>query len=265
LIEHRGDNEDMEGGVGAQLREARVQRGIDLAEIAASTKIQVRFLAAIENEEWGLLPGEFYARSFVGAYAAHLGLDAARVVEELRSAPSLAATADRAPRVDPAPPQRVRSGHRRRLSPRLLAAIATLGLAAVLAVTVLLSPGGDSTGPSSPSRTDSDRQHLTPSPSAGSPRPAVASLMLTATAEVWVCLIDERGRVLIDGQILDPGTEAGPYRSDGFTVSLGNGAVAIRVAGHAASIPPTPNPIGFSIDSHGALRQLPEGERPTCT
>ena len=92
-----------------------------------------------------------------------------------------------------------------------------------------------------------------------------ASLTLTATAEVWVCLLDARGQALIDGQILGPGAQEGPYRSGGFTVSLGNGAVTMSVAGRAASIPPTPNPIGFAIDRHGTMRELPEAERPTCT
>jgi cytoskeleton protein RodZ len=255
----------MDGGVGAKLREARVQRGLDLAEVEAATKIQVRFLAAIENEEWGLLPGEFYARSFIRAYSAHLGLDDI-VVEEFQHAPGPSASSERLPRIDPAPPQEAHSGRRRRLSSRLLAAVATVGLAAVAMALVLSSLGGDSTGPPlSGHRGNADRQQVSPSPAGQSPKRGTgASLTLTATAEVWVCLVDERGQALIDGQILGPGSEEGPYRSDSFTLSLGNGAVTMDVEGQAASIPPTPNPIGFAIDRHGALHQLSEGERPTC-
>jgi cytoskeleton protein RodZ len=253
----------MDGGVGARLREARVQRGLDLAEVEAATKIRARFLRAIESEEWNVLPGEFYARSFVRAYAAHLGLDEAEVEDELRGAAGAGTSADRSPQIDPPPPRRAQSVRRGRLLPRLLVAIATVGLVAVLGAAVLSSPGGDSTGPSpTGNRSGGDRRHVAPSPSA---QGTGASLTLTATAEVWVCLLDGRGRALIDGQILDPGAEVGPYRSGSFTVSLGNGAVTMRVAGRPASIPPTPNPIGFSIDRHGAMRELPETERPTCT
>jgi cytoskeleton protein RodZ len=256
----------MDGGVGARLREARVQRGLDLAEVAAATKIQARFLEAIENEEWDLLPGEFYARSFIRVYAAQLGLDDVGAAE-LRAASTPAATAERLPHIDPAPPQEARSVRRRRISPRTLAAIAVLGVAAVLLAVVVSSEPGDSTAPPlTGHRGDGDRQQVGLNPAGQPPgQGAGASLTLTATAEVWVCLLDGQGQALIDGQILAPGSEQGPYRSGSFTVSLGNGAVTVSVGGQAASIPPTPNPIGFAIDRHGALRQLSEAERPTCT
>ncbi len=253
-------------GVGARLREARLQRGLDLAEVAAATKIQVRFLRAIENEEWELLPGEFYARSFVRGYAAQLDLEG-EVAAGLGDISGPAASAERLPHVDPAPPQEAHSVRRHRLSPRLLAAILTAGLVALLIGVEVSNLGGDSTGPP-PNRHPggADRQHNGLGSARQSPgQETGASLTLTATAEVWVCLIDERGRALIDGQILGPGSEAGPYRSGGFTVSLGNGAVEMSVEGRAASIPATPNPIGFAIDRHGALRELPETQRPTCT
>jgi transcriptional regulator with XRE-family HTH domain len=255
----------MEGDVGARLREARVQRGLDLAEVAAATKIQARFLGAIENEEWDLLPGEFYARSFIRGYATYLGVDDGGFAEEPRGPSGPAESAERLPHIDPAPPQPARSHRRRRPSPRLLAAIAAAGLAAVLAAAVLSSLGGDSTGSPAEHRHGGGQQ-AGASPSARSAAQGTGAILtLTATAEVWVCLLDVRGRALIDGQILDPGSRAGPYRSGGFTVSLGNGAVTMSVEGRPASIPATPNPIGFAIDRHGTLRELSEGERPTCT
>jgi transcriptional regulator with XRE-family HTH domain len=253
----------MDGGVGARLREARVQRGLDLADVAVATKIQARFLAAIENEEWDLLPGEFYARSFIRGYAAHLEVDDDGFAEELRDASMPAGPAQRLPHIDPAPPQPARSHRPRRPSPRLLAAIVAAGLAAVLAAAVLSSLGGDSTGSPAGRRGGGQQAGANPSKPSAS-RGTGAVLTLTATAEVWVCLLDQRGRALIDGQILGPGSEAGPYRSGGFTVSLGNGAVTMSVEGRPASIPATPNPIGFAIDRHGALRELAETERPTC-
>jgi cytoskeleton protein RodZ len=256
----------MDGGVGPRLREVRVQRGLDLAEVEASTKIQARFLDAIEAEEWSLLPGEPYARSFVRTYASHLGLDGAEAVAQLPGAAGFGGAADRSPRVDPAPPQLAHSLPRSRLSPRRLATIVVLGLAAVLVAIGLSSLDGGST-PSSQTRNRGGGEggRLAPGTS-GQPtkRAAGATLALTATAEVWVCLLDRRGRALIDGQILEAGTEAGPYRSGGFTVSLGNGAVKMTVGGRAADIPPTADPIGFAIDRGGALRQLSEAERPTC-
>ena len=60
-----------------------MRRKIDLTEVEAATKIRVRYLRAIENEDWDLLPGDAYARGFVRTYAAYLGLDAERLADEL--------------------------------------------------------------------------------------------------------------------------------------------------------------------------------------
>ncbi len=94
--------------------------------------------------------------------------------------------------------------------------------------------------------------------------PHTVSVRLAANAEVWVCLLDASGKRLIDGQILDAGTQEGPFHSGSFTISFGNGEVSMKIDGQQASIPATASPIGYSIDSSGKLKQLPEGERPTC-
>ena len=72
----------MASGVGDTLREAREQRGVEIEEVAASTKIQPRLLRAIEAEDWDALPGDFYASRFITTYAQYLGLDAAALVAD---------------------------------------------------------------------------------------------------------------------------------------------------------------------------------------
>jgi cytoskeleton protein RodZ len=57
-------------------------RGVTLEEIAAATKISVRFLKAIEAEEFSKVPGGIFTRSFIRAYAKYLGLDEERVLAE---------------------------------------------------------------------------------------------------------------------------------------------------------------------------------------
>jgi hypothetical protein len=90
------------------------------------------------------------------------------------------------------------------------------------------------------------------------------SVRLSANAEVWVCLLAASGRHLVDGQILETGAVEGPFHSGSFTVSFGNGEVAMLIDGKEAEIPATSSPIGYSIDSSGAMTQLSEAERPTC-
>jgi len=90
-------------------------------------------------------------------------------------------------------------------------------------------------------------------------------MRLSATAEVWVCVLDAKGTHLVDGQILDAGAKEGPFRSDSFTVAFGNGEVALMIDGKQANIPATSSPVGYSIDGSGALTELSESERPSCT
>src|SRR3954466_4461986 len=62
--------------IGETLREARMRAKIDVAEVEAVTKIRAKYLRALENEEWGLLPGPSFARTFLRTYAEYLELDA---------------------------------------------------------------------------------------------------------------------------------------------------------------------------------------------
>ena len=57
---------------------------IDVSEIEAQTKIRAKYLRALENEEWDLLPGPTYVKSFLRTYAEALGLDAKLLLEEYR-------------------------------------------------------------------------------------------------------------------------------------------------------------------------------------
>src|SRR5262249_37718635 len=60
---------------GANFKKARESKGISLDRVAAETRISTRFLLAIENEEFHLLPGGIFNRGFVRAYAERVGLD----------------------------------------------------------------------------------------------------------------------------------------------------------------------------------------------
>jgi cytoskeleton protein RodZ len=71
---------------GENLRREREMRGVSLEEISSATKISMRFLEAIEREEFSKLPGGIFSRSFIRTYARYLGLDEERVVAEYQLA-----------------------------------------------------------------------------------------------------------------------------------------------------------------------------------
>ena len=70
--------------IGDQLRETRMRNRIDITEVEAATKIRAKYLRALENEEWDLLPGPTFVKTFLRTYADYLGLDARMLVEEYR-------------------------------------------------------------------------------------------------------------------------------------------------------------------------------------
>jgi Helix-turn-helix domain len=256
----------MDHGVGRTLQAARRRRRVGLAQVEATTKIRARYLRALENEEWDVLPGEAYARGFIRTYADYLGLDGARLAADRRGEIGAGRPEEGVPRIEPAPIQANAPRRSRRVSPRVLAAIVATALVVVLVGLGLFRGGGSAPAPAGHPRHSGHRQEG----SAGGSSPARSaakglSLSLAATAEVWVCLLDSGGRPLVDGQILESGAEAGPFRSGSFTVSLGNGEVSMTVNGQQASIPATPSPVGYAIGAGGRMRELSEGERPSCT
>src|SRR5579862_4524791 len=70
--------------IGSRLREARMRAKIDISEVELRTKIRAKYLRAIENEEWDLLPGDVFAKSFLRTYGEYLGLDTRQLIDEYK-------------------------------------------------------------------------------------------------------------------------------------------------------------------------------------
>ncbi|QJA06504.1 helix-turn-helix domain-containing protein [Thermosulfurimonas marina] len=71
-------------GLGEYLRKMREAQGKTLAEIAEETKINCRYLEALEKEAWEELPAEVFVRGYLRAYALALGLDPEDVLRRYR-------------------------------------------------------------------------------------------------------------------------------------------------------------------------------------
>jgi hypothetical protein len=95
------------------------------------------------------------------------------------------------------------------------------------------------------------------------PRPSEVSLELTSTGTVWVCLVDERGRALVNGVTLLPGERQGPFRARAFKVTLGNGEVGLEVDGRAVQVPQLAELLSYQITPQ-AVRELNPAARPIC-
>ncbi len=84
-IDIEPDNELPLEGVGRRLRRAREEKGLSLAQVAASTRISERHLQLIEQDQFSELPARTYVFGFSRTYARALGLDEAEIVASLRA------------------------------------------------------------------------------------------------------------------------------------------------------------------------------------
>jgi hypothetical protein len=247
-------------GIGNTLRDARNRRKIDLSDVEDAIKIRVRFLRALENEEWDVLPGDIYVRAFIKTYASYLGLDGERLAEDYRQSTGDGAPADRPPpRVEPALSAR-RSLGRSRIGGRILVVVVVAALIGILVAIGIAGGGGNSSGKKS--NASAKKGHAKGAQAKAAARGVAVSL--EATDEVWVCLLDANEEPVINGQILAAGEQEGPFHSKGFSVAFGNGSVEMEIDGSPAHLPESSSPIGFAVDENGRLTELKEGERPEC-
>jgi cytoskeletal protein RodZ len=71
--------------IGNSLREARLRQGYELPRVEADTKVRAKYLRALEEEHFEVLPGETYVKGFLRTYAEYLGLDGQLYVDEFNS------------------------------------------------------------------------------------------------------------------------------------------------------------------------------------
>jgi cytoskeletal protein RodZ len=256
--------------IGAKLREARMRERIDVSEIEAQTKIRAKYLRALENEEWGLLPGPTFVKSFLRTYAQALGLDGKALVEEYRLHHEKPSEGALEPIVSPSQRNRGRGRPTGGDGPSrgYMIAVGTI-LAVIVLLIVLLATGGSSkkpTGTSSASKTHTSPAHTTAH--TGAPRTAgageVLSLSLKPTGTVYVCLIGDGGRKLIPGLELQAGQNTATYHAKRFEITLGNNAVGLYVDGTPRAVPASSQAIGYSITKAHGRKTLSAAQQPTC-
>jgi cytoskeleton protein RodZ len=126
--------------IGSSLKEARLRQGVDLNEAEAATKVRAKYLRALEDERFEILPAQTYVKGFLRAYADYLGLDGQLYVDEFNSryVPGDDELAAMRVRRNPAASR----AHRRVESGVLVAALAGIAVAAAL-VAVAWRWGGD--------------------------------------------------------------------------------------------------------------------------
>jgi cytoskeleton protein RodZ len=248
--------------IGSTLREARMRARIDISEVEARTKIRAKYLRAIENEEWDLLPGPVYVKSFLRTYGDFLGLDSRLLVDEfkrryerpsdqeLRPIATIGRERERAARGPLIPPW----------------AIIGVVLVAVVVALYFLGMGNKSKPPAPTGLHGGGAKHHQHPVHRVAPRPAkpkTVKLQLVPTGSVYVCLVDGTGKKLIPGQIYASGQTIPTETAPRLLLTLGNASVEMKVNGATVKVPPSPASIGFLLRPSGST-PLPTSKQPRC-
>jgi cytoskeleton protein RodZ len=262
--------------IGETLREARMRRRIDMTEVETATKIRGKYLRALENEEWDLLPGPTFVKTFLRTYAEYLDLDPRLLVEEYRQRYERPSTQDLTP--FSAGRARGRVGRRRRRLAAIGPVLVTIaGVILLLASLWLLGSWPlDDDEPAEPNRVGETEPTATPGAGGGDSdrreeprererRPQRVRLQLVATAPVYVCVVDARGRQVIDEETLGPDTVTRTLRSRRFLTNFGNDNVSMRVNGRTYRVAASADPIGYELLPGRRPRRLSDARRPDCS
>ncbi len=258
--------------IGPTLREARMRARIDITEVEQATKIRAKYLRALENEEWSLLPGSTFIKSFLREYADFLGLDARTLVEEYKLRYERPSEQELAP-ISPNLGRDRRGGGGGYRSPRVAPPWLIVGGAIVLLLVVLGLVGllgGNGGGASTASRAPSAGTRTVPTTARRGRRPhttapaTLASVRIVPTATVYVCLVDGSGRRLIPGTQFSAGQTVPVYHARTLRLTLGNNGVRLRANGRALAVPASSTAIAYEITPAGA-HALPASQAPTCT
>ncbi len=241
-----------------------MRQGIDLKEVESATKIRGKYLRALENEEFELLPGSTFVRTFIRSYSEFLGLDSQLLVEEYR--------AQHEPRNESdmqhfarQPPR----GRERRSSGPPSGGVVALGLVGVLFafIIVLGLTGGDKddgapadAGVTEPdARRKADARRRRPASDRPEPKsvPTNVRLRIAPTEATYLCVDDGAGRVLFQGTLSEPRT----FEQKRLRMNLGRTSAMVRVNGKPVPLGGGSDSVGFAFTPRGR-QPLPEAERP---
>lgn len=256
-----------------------MRQQLDIADVEGRTKIRAKYLRALENEEWSLLPGPTFVKTFLRTYAEVVGVDPHLLVEEYRVNHEPGEDYDFQP-LAPVPRDSRRGGRggrgggrgggRRQSTPRplnrgVIVAVLAVGVVAFLLVLGLLGDDdpADPDGAGSPAtttdrpaqRTDKDSARRSP---AAAPRPGVR-LRIAPIEPTYVCVDTGPGTPVLFEDTLDaPRT----FRNKKLVrVNLGRRSIELSVNGHALPVEDSAEPLGLAVRP-GGTREIPEADRP---
>jgi len=232
-----------------------MRQRLDIADVEMRTKIRAKYLRALENEEFGMLPGPTFVKTFLRTYAEMLGLDPHVLVEEYRANYEGGDELD----LQPLGPPGVAGRDRSRgplLGPGALALLVLVGVVAVLVAIGLTSD--DSGNGQESANTETTRERTTTQPKKKAPAPTRVALRVVPSTPTWVCVDRGVGTSVIFENTID---SAQTFHGKRLRINLGKRDIELRKNGKPVRVTPGPDAAGFAF-TPTRTRELDSGERP---
>jgi cytoskeleton protein RodZ len=242
-------------GIGETLREARMRQRLDIAAVEMRTKIRAKYQRALENEEFGMLPGPTFVKTFLRTYAEQLGLDPHVLVAEYRANYEREDEIELQPLGPPGVAGRARYGGPR-VGPGALALFVLVGIVAVLVAIGLASD--EDGGAGEVARTETTPERTTTQRKKKPPPPRRVALRVVPSTPTWVCV--DRG---VDTPVIFENTidSAQTFRGKRLRINLGKRDIQLVMNGRRVEVTPGPDAVGFAFTPRHT-RELESGERP---
>jgi hypothetical protein len=240
-----------------------MRQKIDIAEVETATKIRAKYLRALENDEFGLLPGSTFVKTFLRTYAEYLGLDATLLVEEYRV--HYEPRGESEPMQHFAPPRREAPRRSRYAGgpPGPGTAVAVLVLAILVIFAVLgITSGGDKKGSQSSSTTaKKPPAKPKPKPKPPPPPPRVVVRVVPLAGPTYVCVDRGAGTKKVFEGIVPT---ARKFRGRKVRIIIGHTPVKLTANGKRIAVPPSTSSVAYQLSPH-RTKVLPPGPRRPCT
>jgi cytoskeletal protein RodZ len=243
-----------------------MRQKIDIAEVEAATKIRAKYLRALENEEFSLLPGTTFVKTFMRTYAEYLGLDSQLLIEEFRVDYEPRGETDLQPMVSRPNRRQERRRPRASRGPPGPGTAILVVVGAVIAIFAILGLTGGSTndntaGKRSTTTTPAKKQGKAKHRRAAPPKPKTVRLRIVPTAPTYLCVDRGPGTT-----ILFNNTTSTPHRFKGkrLRVNIGIASnVKVSANGKRVALPGAAIAIGYEFAPTRA-KPLPAGQRRPC-
>ena len=229
--------------IGEKLKRARSREALEIRDVEERTKIRIKYLRALENEEWDVLPSPAYAKGFLRTYAQAVGLDADALVDEYRRTVETAEPGNQSYVLgEPVLETRRRLGDR---SPWGTRAVAIAAIAAAIVGGLLILGLTEDDEPKDHGKRhraakNGDGKGHKGHSGGGKGASGPVNLSVTPLDTIELCLVPGHGAPKIDGQIVQAGQRqpgSGVYTADRFRFDLySGGKVNLDLDGHKEEI-----------------------------